>query len=24
MVEEFIDSSDPSKTLVLSDRLLIN
>lgn len=24
MVEEFIDSSDPSKTLVLADRLLIN
>lgn len=24
MVEEFIDSADPSKTLVLADRLLIN
>lgn len=24
MVEEFIDSQDPSKTLVLADRLLIN
>lgn len=24
MVEEFIDSNDPSKTLVLPDRLLIN
>jgi kinesin family protein 6/9 len=24
MVEEFIDTTDPSKTLVLADRLLIN
>lgn len=24
MVEEFIESSDPSKTIVLADRLMIN
>lgn len=24
MVEEFIDTTDPSKTLILSDRLMIN
>jgi kinesin family protein 6/9 len=24
MVEEFVDSTDPSKTIVLADRLLIN
>jgi len=24
MVEEFIDSTDPSKTIVLADRLMIN